>query len=68
MQAICGAAFLPRTGAAPMRCSLEQEAPMIDWTAPTRHKHPGTRRAVAAIAGLAAVSMAFWTALVVLLS
>lgn len=41
---------------------------MIDWTAPTRHKHPGTRRAVAAIAGLAVVSMAFWTALVVLLS
>lgn len=33
---------------------------MIDWDAPTRHKHPGTRRAFAAYAAIAGFSLMVW--------
>jgi hypothetical protein len=35
---------------------------MIDWDAPTRHKHPGTRRALAAYAVIAGFSVLMWMA------
>lgn len=40
---------------------------MIDWHAPTRHKHPGTRRAVAGIAIFTAISLVVWLGVAALL-
>jgi hypothetical protein len=41
---------------------------MIDWDAPTRHKHPGTRRALAAYAAMAGLSVLIWIAAVAILA
>jgi hypothetical protein len=41
---------------------------MIDWDAPTRHKHPGTRRAFAAYAVIGGFSVLIWTAVTALLT
>ncbi len=41
---------------------------MIDWDAPTRHKHPGTRRALAAYAAMAGFSLLIWTGVTAILA
>jgi hypothetical protein len=41
---------------------------MIDWAAPTRHKHPGTRRALAAYAVMAGFSLLMWAGVTAILN
>jgi hypothetical protein len=50
------------------RVNRRQEIEMIDWDAPTRHKHPGTRRALAAYVAMAGFSLLMWTGVTAILT